>query len=85
MVWTALDKFTFLTELKDLTVKLAVVICRKLDLGQPTDGYLDMLYLACNLTFVMDEGTTDYEDDDYDYLYALYTKTLKYHNRYKGI
>jgi hypothetical protein len=85
MTWDAVDKFDFLVEMKNLTMKMALAICRKLDLGQPVDGYLDMFYLICNLVFVIDEGSVNYTDANYDYIYGLYVKVLKYHNRYKGL
>lgn len=68
-----------------MSIKLAEVICRKSDLGQPIDGYLDWLYLMCNVTFALEEDVTIFTDDELDYFYSLYTKTLTKHNRYKGL
>jgi hypothetical protein len=85
MVWTSTLKLSFLLKCKDLSIKLAEVICRKSDLGQPIDGYLDWLYLMCNVTFALEEDVTIFTDDELDYFYSLYTKTLTKHNRYKGL
>jgi len=85
MVWTDALKTTFLLNIKELAIKLGQVICRKSDLGQPIDGYLDTYYLVCNLGFSLEEDPSIFTDDDLDYLYALYTKSLIVHNRYKGI
>lgn len=85
MVWTSTSKTTFLLNIKELAIKLGQVICRKSDLGQPIDGYLDSWYLICNLGFALEEDPDIFTDDNLDYFYGLYTKTLIIHNRYKGL
>ena len=84
MVWTSSSIYELLNNCKTLTVRLATSISRKLDLGQPIDGYLDDLYFMCNVTFAIEEGSSDMLDADLDYLYSVYTKILNLHNRYKG-
>lgn len=85
MVWDDTDKSNLLLVIKDLSVKMGQVIARKTDLGQPIDGYLDYYYLICNLGFAVEEGASDFTNDEMDYLNSLYIKCLTKHNRYKGI
>jgi len=85
MTWDIVKIYDLYTDSKTLTTKLAVVIARRLDLGQPIDGYLDDLYLICNVAFAVGEGYSDMEDEDFDYLYSIYAKILTSHNRYKGL
>jgi hypothetical protein len=85
MIWDSTSKTTLLLNCKDLAIKLALVVTRKSDLGQPIDGYLDYWYLVCNLVFALEEDVTLFTDDELDYFYSLYTKTLTKHNRYKGL
>jgi len=81
MTWDALKKYDFLVDSKEMVIRFAMTISSRLDLGQPIDGYLDMFYLTCNITFVLEDGSYD-TDEEYDYLYALYTRVLVQHNRY---
>lgn len=85
MIWTDNDRMALLIDCKDLAIKLALVISQKTDLGQPIDGYLDHLYLICNVVFSLEEDSTIFTDNELDYFYSLYTKILIKHNRYKGI
>jgi hypothetical protein len=85
MVWTSTAITTLVLNCKDLAIKLALVISQKTDLGQPIDGYLDQLYLICNVVFSLEEDPTIFTDNELDYFYSLYTKILVKHNRYKGI
>jgi hypothetical protein len=85
MIWTDNDRMALFIDCKDLAIKLALVISQKTDLGQPIDGYLDHLYLICNVVFSLEEDSTIFTDDELDYFYSLYTKILIKHNRYKGI
>ena len=85
MIWTSTAIHTLRLNCKDLAIKLALVVSRKTDLGQPIDGYLDYWYLICNVIFSLEEDTTIFTDDELDYFYSLYTKILIKHNRYKGI
>lgn len=85
MIWTSSNITTFTLNCKDLAIKLSLVISQKTDLGQPIDGYLDHLYLICNVVFSLEEDPTIFTNDELDYLYSLYTKILIKHNRYKGI
>ncbi len=85
MTWGSTEIYDLLIDCKTLTVMLAWSICRRLDLGQPIDGYLDDLYLICNVTFAVEEGSSDLDDEDFDYLYSIYAKLHTKHNRYKGL
>jgi hypothetical protein len=85
MTWDSTGIYDLLTDCKTLTVMLAWSICRRLDLAQPIDGYLDDLYLLCNTTFAIEEGSSDMVDVDLDYLYSIYSKLYRKHNRYKGL
>lgn len=85
MVWTSTSITTLKLNCKDLAIKLALIISRKSDLGQPIDGYLDYWYLICNVVFSLEEDSSIFTDDELDYFYSLYTKVLTKHNRYKGI
>ena len=85
MTWDTGKVYDLLTDCKTLTVMLAWYICRRTDLGQPVGGFLDDLYLICNVTFAVEEGSSDMVDADLDYLYSIYTKIYRTHNRYKGL
>ena len=85
MTWDAPKITALLNESKTLAVKMAWSLARRMDLGQPIDGYLDDLYLISNVVFAIEEGSSDFEEEDLDYLYSLYTKMLVKHNRYKGL
>ena len=85
MIWDSVNKADFLSDNKVLVVRLAISISRKLDLGQPIDGFLDDLYLMTNITFTLEEGSSDLVDADYDYLFSVYNKVRINHNRYKGL
>jgi hypothetical protein len=85
MTWDSTKIADLLVDCKTLSVRLALAIIHKMDLGQPVDGYLDDFYLACNVTFSVDEYASDFVDADFDYLYSLYTKLQTKHNRYKGL
>jgi hypothetical protein len=93
MIWDSTKVYDFLLDSKTLAVKFGVVIARKSDLGQPIDGYLDMWYCLCNLTFALEEEYAQYTctaawnftDLEFDQLYSMYTTILTKHNRYKGI
>lgn len=85
MTWDAIKIYDLLIDSKELSVRLASAIVNKMNLGQPIDGYLDHLYLIDNLIFAIEEGASDFEDVDFDYLYGMYTKLLSKHNRYKGL
>jgi len=85
MIWTATLKYDLLNNCKTLTVILATSIARKLDLGQPIDGYLDDLYFMCNVTFALEEASVVLVDADFDYLNSVYNKIRNIHNRYKGL
>ena len=85
MTWDATKIYDLLIDAKTLAVRLSVAIVHKMDLGQPIDGYLDNLYLLADVIFAVEEGSTDFEDVDFDYFYSIYTKILAKHNRYKGI
>lgn len=82
MTWDATAKYDFLIDSKNLVVRLATAVTRRLDLGQPVDGYLDMLYLGCNIVFALEDTASDYTDAEFDLLYGLYTKLLVKHNTY---
>jgi len=85
MNWTSSAITTLKLNCKDLAIKLALIVARKSDLGQPLDGYLDHWYLICNVVFSLEEDPTIFTEDELDYFYSLYTKVLTKHNRYKGI
>jgi len=85
MVWSAIQIYDLLVDCKELGSKAAVVICRRLDLGKPIDGFLDSLLLINDIIFSIEEGSSDLLEDDFDYLYAMYNKLLNKHNRYKGL
>lgn len=85
MVWTSTAINTLKLNCKDLAIKLALVVARKSDLGQPIDGYLDHWYLICNIVFSLEEDPTVFTDDELDYLNSLYIRVLTKHNRYKGL
>jgi hypothetical protein len=93
MTWDSVKVYDFLMDAKTLAVKLGVVISRKSDLGQPIDGYLDMWYCLCNVTFAIEEDYVKYQstsawgftDAEFDQLRAMYMTILTKHNRYKGI
>jgi len=85
MTWDTVKIHDLLTDFKTLTVKMAWALSRRLSLAQPIDGYLDDFYFMCNATFAIEEGSSNFEDVDFDYLYSIYTKMLVRHNRYKGL
>lgn len=93
MTWDATKVYDFVVDAKTLAVKLGVIIARKSDLGQPIDGYLDMWYCLCNVTFAIEEDYVKYQstsswgftDAEFDQLRAMYITILTKHNRYKGI
>jgi hypothetical protein len=85
MTWDATKISTFLLDTKELTVMLAISISRRLDLGQPIDGFLDDFYLICNIAFAIEEGSSEFIDSDIDSLYSMYSKIYTTHNRYKGL
>jgi hypothetical protein len=93
MTWDVTKVYDFVVDSKELAVRFALIISRKLDLGQPTDGYLDMWYCLCNITFSLEEeyskylvaATWDFTDLEFDQLRAMYITVLTKHNRYKGI
>lgn len=93
MQWNVTKVYDLLIDCKTLAVKFALIISRKLDLGQPVDGYLDMWYCLCNITFSVEEEHTQYistlvwnfTDEEFDQLYSMYVTILTKHNRYKGI
>jgi hypothetical protein len=86
MVWTATMVDDLILVAKDVGVKLADSICRKMDLGQSTDKDVDMLFLICNVIFSLEYGTTDtHEDADYSYLAEIVDRIDKQRNRYRGL
>jgi hypothetical protein len=64
---------------------MAWSLTKRMSCGQPIDGYLDNMYFMYNAIFAIEEGSSDLEDVDFDYLYSIYTKMLVKHNRYKGL
>lgn len=93
MTWDDTKIYDLLVDCKSLAITLGLAISRRLDLGQPIDGYADHLYYLANVTFAIEErrdllsltGSTEFEDEELDQLQAIYYKILRKHNRYKGL